>query len=505
MVGRWDQLRFEAQSDKIEYTNRVFINRNMKMTKITHMGFDMDHTLAVYTDRAQKLAFDLARDNLVSILGYPKQVKELEFEYDQVIRGLVIDKRRGNLIKLDTHKYVEMAYHGDRELEREERKEVYNKPGEAYRPSDDNYSYLDTLFCLPEAYLYRKLVGLMDDLHEAKVVKKRPDYKKLYKDVRSAIDGIHRDGSMKKHISDNIPLYIEKDPLLPKTLLHFLQGQKRLFLLTNSEYYYTNIVLSYLLNGEVPGYDNWQDYFDFIVVSARKPAFFLKEAPLEKIEEDEHGKEIPHEVRNKVFRGGYFKNLEQQIGAFGENILYFGDHTFGDILKSKQTCGWRTAMVILELEDELKTLEGQREVRDRLELLKGSLQEIRDDIMMLENQITHLRNRKIDYYEDLDYEELKDIDAEMLTLRSMIEENEQKATDCLKEIKDLEDRLDQCYNTDWGCLFKSRRRKSRLGDQVEDFACVYTSRITNFSYYPTTKYFRISHDLMAHERQEFMV
>lgn len=162
-------------------------------------------------------------------------------------------------------------------------------------------------------------------------------------------------------------------------------------------------------------------------------------------------------------------------------------------------------MVILELEDELKTLEGQREVRDRLELLKGSLQEIRDDIMMLENQITHLRNRKIDYYEDLDYEELKDIDAEMLTLRSMIEENELKATDCLKEIKDLEDRLDQCYNTDWGCLFKSRRRKSRLGDQVEDFACVYTSRITNFSYYPTTKYFRISHDLMAHERQEFMV
>ena len=88
----------------------------------------------------------------------------------------------------------------------------------------------------------------------------------------------------------------------------------------------------------------------------------------------------------------------------------------------------------------------------------------------------------------------------MRSIRKVIASNEDKATECLKDIKRLESELDSSYNKMWGCLFKSRRRKSRFGDQVEDFACLYTARITNFSNYPTTKYFRISHDSMAHER-----
>jgi len=496
LVGPWDHLRYQSSEESIGYNDQIFINRNLKMQSITHMGFDMDHTLAVYRPTAKELAFNLARDVLIEKFGYPTEIESLEYQHGMVIRGLVIDKKRGNLIKLDHHKYVELAYHGTQILQKPDRKRFYNKPGESYRPSSDDYAYLDTLFCLPEACLYMQMVSFMDE----KKSPKKPDYRSLHRDVREAIDQVHRDGSLKAEITSNLSTYIEKDPLLPKTLFHFIRGQKKLFLLTNSEYYYTEAILSYLLNGEIPGYENWQDYFDFIVVSARKPAFFSKEAKLDRMESDEMGAEIPSEVRSKLFRFGYFKSLEKELGAYGESILYFGDHTFGDILKSKQTCGWRTAMVISELEKELEILASQRSDKEKLEGLRTELQETRDDIMMMENQISYLRNRKLDSYDVLSSTDLKEIDEEVKALHEMIITKDLRATECLHEVKVLEDLMSQGFNEHWGSLFKSSRRKSRFGDQVEDFACVYSARVTNFSRYPITKYFRISTDLMAHER-----
>lgn len=41
------------------------------------------------------------------------------------------------------------------------------------------------------------------------------------------------------------------------------------------------------------------------------------------------------------------------LGAKGKDILYIGDHIFGDILKSKKRQGWRTFLVIPELAQEL--------------------------------------------------------------------------------------------------------------------------------------------------------
>lgn len=38
-----------------------------------------------------------------------------------------------------------------------------------------------------------------------------------------------------------------------------------------------------------------------------------------------------------------FNNL---IGTRGKDVLYIGDHIFGDVLKSKKTRGWRTFLVV---------------------------------------------------------------------------------------------------------------------------------------------------------------
>ena len=38
-------------------------------------------------------------------------------------------------------------------------------------------------------------------------------------------------------------------------------------------------------------------------------------------------------------------------------VLYVGDHIYGDILRSKKTLGWRTMLVVPELATELDILQ----------------------------------------------------------------------------------------------------------------------------------------------------
>lgn len=39
-----------------------------------------------------------------------------------------------------------------------------------------------------------------------------------------------------------------------------------------------------------------------------------------------------------------------------QQVLYVGDHIYGDILRSKKSLGWRTMLVVPELETELRVL-----------------------------------------------------------------------------------------------------------------------------------------------------
>lgn len=44
----------------------------------------------------------------------------------------------------------------------------------------------------------------------------------------------------------------------------------------------------------------------------------------------------------------------------GKDILYVGDHIFGDILKSKKRQGWKTFLVVPELTNELQVWEEKK-------------------------------------------------------------------------------------------------------------------------------------------------
>jgi hypothetical protein len=55
-----------------------------------------------------------------------------------------------------------------------------------------------------------------------------------------------------------------------------------------------------------------------------------------------------------IYQGGGAAKFAKDLGVEGDDILYIGDHIYGDILRLKKDCNWRTALVVEELDSELE-------------------------------------------------------------------------------------------------------------------------------------------------------
>jgi 5'-nucleotidase len=504
--------------------NRVFCNRNLRMDTIEMIGFDMDYTLALYhQDRLEQLSMELTLQKLVDKHGYSPDIRGLLYDPRWAIRGLVVDKKYGNVFKMDRHAYVGRCYHGFRELSHDERKLIYRN--EKINLSSDRYEWIDTLFALPEAVMYTTLVDWADrrsriaggvapdgsaggavDLPRA--INRQTatvDYDQLFTDIRTAIDEAHRDDTLKSVIKADLAAFIMKDPQLGETLHKFRSSGKKLFLLTNSLYDYTAVVMSYLLDGERKAYPSWRNYFDIVMVGAGKPAFFNELRPFVHIDaatgapitNGATGDPIKHLARDKVYQAGNVVAFEQITGIKGEQVLYIGDHIYGDILRLRKQHMWRTAMVLQELEREIA-------VSDRLEAQIKDLELLDRRHRNLESEIDYqsLRIKKI--------QRLLDDPSTSPALRVRLED-QRKATrlsvDTLRdraglmdaEVDSLEARIDRAYNPHWGSCLREGNENSRFGEQVNDYADLYTSRVSNFGPYSPLRYFRAPRRPMPHE------
>src|SRR5207244_4482507 len=104
---------------------------------------------------------------------------------------------------------------------------------------------------------------------------------------------------------------------------------KKTFLLTNSDYYYTDKIMSYLFNVESADKKHWTSFFDFIVVDARKPLFFGEGTILRQVDTRTGALKIDiSKTVGRVFSGGNCDVFTQLIGAKGRDVLYVGDHIY---------------------------------------------------------------------------------------------------------------------------------------------------------------------------------
>jgi 5'-nucleotidase len=464
----------------------VFVNRNLRMDTVQTIGFDMDYTIARYhRERLEELAHRLTVQKLVQ-RGYPAEIEKLAYDRSFVIRGLTVDKQFGNILKIDRHNHVGRVFHGRRRLSKRERRELYRRERLSFIPP--RFALVDTLFSLPEMCLYADLV----DYLEAKNGKKLDTWR-LFDDTRECIDEAHRDESLKSIVKKSLPEYVEKDPLLARTLHKLRSSGKKLFLLTNSLYDYTNAVMTYLLDGELPEYPSWRSYFEVVVVGARKPDFFTGDEPIAEIDAAGHivARPIDRFERGKIYQGGNLRAFETALRIGGEQILYVGDHIYGDILRSKKHTLWRTGLVVEEIEDEiLRTVEHRDKVL-RLQTLETRRRQLDD--------LANSQRRSLAAMDKVMGDEARQA-PEYGRLRKERDAAKREMKRVLTEMEHLEQTLDRAFNPNWGMVFKEERENSRFGEQVAEYACIYTSRVSNFFFYSAYQYFRSPRDLLPHEQ-----
>ena len=73
-------------------------------------------------------------------------------------------------------------------------------------------------------------------------------YKSLFQDVRGSVDHVHIKGDLKAMTVKNLAKYIKLDDRLPKVLHNIQKSGAKTFLLTNSEWWYTDKVMEFLLD-----------------------------------------------------------------------------------------------------------------------------------------------------------------------------------------------------------------------------------------------------------------
>ncbi|GBG69541.1 hypothetical protein CBR_g4376 [Chara braunii] len=505
----------------VDMRRQIFCNRSLNMQSIEAVGFDMDYTLAQYRpDTFETLAYKETVSKLVRTLGYPNEILEWEFDWRYMVRGLSIDKKRGNVIKMDRHKYVKVAYHGFREMTRKERLATYDSILRRESFDEPDYAMIDTLFSLAEAYLFAQLVDYID-AYPARFPNGKK-YADIYKDVREAVDLCHRDGSLKLAVASNPGKYIYNDPQIVP-MLEMLRSSGRItFLVTNSLWDYTHVVMNYLCGkcgteGGIPRDDDWLKYFDVVVTGSCKPAFFVEgnrarlfevHTPTGFLSNTDNGSPMA-QIGNvglhalhiqpssptsaartqgcRVFQGGSSSHLHSMLGIeSGSQVLYVGDHIYGDILRSKKQVGWRTMLVVPELEKELQTFKSTVDMRKRF----FELRQLRD---ALDDSLQRLKwALKFETYSE----------EENAKLTTEIEKLEKQRDEMREAHRQAQQALHHKFHSVWGQLMKTGYQNSRFAHQVERFACLYTSHVANLCYYSPNKSYRTVEDSMPHEASD---
>jgi len=454
---------------KREPAHRVFVNRSLQLSKIKFFGFDMDYTLAVYkSPQYEILAFKLVVDHLIT-LGYPEEIKNFVYDPSFPVRGLWYDKTYGHLLKVDTYGNILICVHGFKFLKSNEIRKFYpNK----YLIYDESRIYvLSTLFNLPEAYLLACIVNYFTTSpkyqhHDTGVScdKIFVTYKAIYQDVRLAIDFVHNGGKLKQLTVEDIDHYVIRDDRLPVLLSRIHENNAKVFLLTNSGYDYTDKIMGFMLNDKDKNI-NWRQYFDYIVVDAHKPLFFEEGTSLKEIIIDTGKKNFGTHagplLPNQVYCGGSCDVFSKLIGSRGKDVLYVGDHIFGDIIKSKKERAWRTFLIVPELAQELLIWHEKRNVFSKIEELD----------MLLADMLINL---------DSSAKKCPDVSY----IKSKIQ----------KHVHDM----DMQYGL-LGSLFRSGSRQTHFASQITRYADIYAHTHLNLLHYPFFYLFKAPQILMPHE------
>lgn len=465
-------------------SRRVYTNRTLNLRAIKAVGCDMDYTLIHYR---HELWESRAYEHVVRRMaesGWP--VAGLEFDPEFATRGLIVDVELGNVVKATRFGFVMRASHGTRQLSHDEQRKTYSRV--LIDLSMPRWVFLNTLFSLSEACLYAQLVDRFDEGAITKV----PNYRELYEAVRTSVNVAHMEGALKAEIIRDPTRFVVVDEELPTTLLDLKHSGKALLLITNSDWTYTRAMMAFAFDPYLPKGKTWRDLFELVVVDARKPSFFTDAYPiLELVDEEGLLRPTTGKLRSGgVYFGGNARLIEAHLGVPGEDILYVGDHLFADVHVTKDVLRWRTALVVRELEQEIEDAEAFADKR-------ALLVRLMEQKTGLENRVSQLRlylqRKEQNYAPPLGAtRDPGAVRGELGALRGELEAIDQRVAELARAASEL-------GNSRWGPLLRAGNDKSRMARQLERYADIYTSRVSNLGYYTPFAYLRPPPGTLPHD------
>ena len=451
----------------------VFVNRVLNMKKIKYIGLDMDHTLIRYkTKNFEALVYKLVIEGLIKNKHYPEAIKKFKFNFSDAIRGLVVDSKNGNILKLSRYAAIRQSSHGTKKINFTEQNQFYRS---IYVDlSDPNYMAIDTSFSIAFCALYSQLVDFKDEFPHL-----LPSYNVIALDVLSSVDLVHADGHLKKCISEDLDHFVIKEQSVVDGLKHFIRHGKKIFILTNSEYYYTKLLLEYAISPFLDPGERWQDLFEYTITLANKPRFFYDNLRFLSINsETGYMSNIIGRITPGIYQGGCATKFTDDLDLKGDEILYIGDHIYGDILRLKKDCNWRTALVVEELGAEIdaqkRALPIEKEIAADIAIKKK-----------LEHAYIKIHTQRID-------EATAVYDTQLDDLQTQILDIDQKISALL---------LDQqtFYNPKWERVFRAGAEESYFAYQVDRYACIYMEKLSDLLEHSPLTYFRANRRLLAHD------
>ena len=163
-------------------------------------------------------------------------------------------------------------------------------------------------------------------------------------------------------------------------------------------------------------------------------------------------------------------------------------------------------MIIQELEGEVVAHDSCRDDFARAEQLEDGHDRLEDELRFYQTRFKEL-TRRLDQLQHghpphsahTNGVDAADIDAERGRIKRAIERVRGRLRSADSELHAIERRVDHRFHAYWGSLLKEENEESSFGAQVEEYACLYTSRVSNFLLYSPAQFFRSPRDEMAHE------
>lgn len=460
----------------------IYVNRILNLKRIKAIGFDMDYTLVRYhTEAFEKMTHQKTLEKLVQVKNYDQSILNLPFDFSRVIQGLVIDRKHGNILKVSRFGNVRFAVHGTTDMSYQETQKVYR--GRFIDLNDENIQSLDTSFSISNGVLFGQLVALKDSGLNL------PDYEQISYDIKEMLDLAHSDGTLKSPVRSDIEKFILPDSDVATVLERYKSSGKKLMLITNSDFHYAQLLMEFSLDPYLKESKNWLELFDIIITLSSKPRFFtdhgtkfLKVDPQTGLLSNYEGK-----IEKGIFQGGNAKKLQNDLGLLGEDILYLGDHIYGDVVTIKKASNWRTGMVLDPLEQEILSLNKSRPIQEKIDALMEEKEQLEKNLNNTDLQ-NKLQNKLQDKLQDK-----KSRDNEQISkLYAQIENINQEISDLLEQFKNH-------FNPFWGEMMRAGQEESRFADQVEKYACIYMSKVSDLINYAPKTYFRPKRRSLPHE------